>query len=186
MKLNTCLLICCILDNTHKTLERTLPNQNCLVDHPVSTEPSGRRHSTAAARTTSQNRVHLCEIGPSGSPSFGSYRNDICRTGNDNTGILRLRFVMQQEERTEDVQDDTIPLLSIDLPNRVTMSNFGPVAISCYRIPTRFNIVGYLCWKNSSERTILVEYSQRFAVNLDNASDSSSTICRLACIIKNS
>lgn len=177
VELHTGLLIGCILDNTHKTLKRTLPNHDCLVDHPVSTKAPGRRHSAArTTRATPQSRVHLCQIRSRRSASFGGNRHDICRTDDSDTGILRLRLVMQEEERSEDVQDDSIPLLSINLPNRVTVSNFGPVAIGRYRIPTRSNLVSYLCGKNSSERTILVEYSERLAVNLDNASDSSSTI----------
>lgn len=58
MKLNARLLIRRILDNTQETLERTLPYQDRLIDHPVSPEPSWRRHATATA-AAQESRVHL-------------------------------------------------------------------------------------------------------------------------------
>ena len=56
-----------------------------------------------------------------------------------------------------DVENDTISLLPIHFPDSIPMSNFSAIAVSCYSIATRSNLVSDLGGQNSPNRTILVQ-----------------------------
>lgn len=58
------------------------------------------------------------------------------------------------------MQDRPASLFAVDLSNSVAMSDLGPVAICCYRIAARSDLVGYLRRKDSSDGAILVQDTQ--------------------------
>lgn len=82
---------------------------------------------------------------------------------------------MQEKERAVDVDDDSASLLSVDLPNGITMTNLCTVAISGNGISSWGDLISDLRWEDVPNRTILVKNTERLAVNLDNTGNSSST-----------
>lgn len=64
---------------------------------------------------------------------------------------------MYEEERTVNVEDDSVSLFSVHLADRVSMSDLGAIAISSDGVSTGCDLVGDLSWQEISNRAILIQ-----------------------------
>jgi hypothetical protein len=83
---------------------------------------------------------------------------------------------MQEEEGAVDVSDDSASLLSIDLTDSITISNFCAIAVCRDSISAGRKLVGNLSGQNVSKGTVLVHNAQGFAVDLDHTRNRRSAM----------
>lgn len=82
-----------------------------------------------------QGRVHPGQVGSGRTSSLSRDRNDIRCTSNNDTRILYLGLVVQEEKRSMNMNDRSTLLLSVHLPNCVTVPDLGAVSIGGHGIP---------------------------------------------------
>jgi hypothetical protein len=160
-----------ISHNAEHTLVGSFADGDRLPNQPVPSHRSRWSHWGIRSITVLQSRVCF-SICCCCSAAFRRDGRDTDTSSNKNAGILWLSAIVDVDECSMNVQDDSGFGLATYFAHNITIPDFRSVAIRCNCIFSLLDLVGDLGGEHLADGSVLIEDSHRLAIDLDDTSDS--------------